>query len=74
MDVKELERIIGKPLRRRPEGFGITVSEYTKIYGCGKRMARSMLESGLEKGLQKEEMLHTNSNGGKVLVYFIPDK
>jgi len=70
MDVVDLEKVIGKPLRIRSDGFGITVSEYQKIYGCGKRTAQIMLESGVEKGLKKEEMGIKNK-GGKVTVYFL---
>jgi hypothetical protein len=70
MDVKELESLIGKPLRIRPEGFGITVTEYMQYYGCGKKTAMEMLESGVEKGLKKEEMLR-KGKGGKVAVYYL---
>lgn len=72
MDVNKLEGLIGKPpdRRRRPEGFGITVPEYMKLYGCGRTVARNMLESGVEKGMEKEEML---VHDGRVVVYYFPE-
>ena len=73
MDVSKLEKIIGKPIRARPDGFGITVSEYMKLYRCGKQTAQSMLNSGVEKGLLKEEM-NVKGRGGRVIVYYLKDE
>jgi len=69
---RDLENLIGKPPRVRPDGFGFTVSEYMERYGVGNQLAKQKLEEGIETGkMKKEEMLWHST---KAVVYYFLDE
>lgn len=67
----DLERAGLEPLLKRPDGFGITVLEYSTRYGCSRDIARNILNKAVtERILDMHIML--SLRGGKIAVYHRP--
>lgn len=67
--IELLDKEVGEPLLPRPEGFGITVTEYSEEKECSNDMARKVLETAIKKGIMKKEKMITGS-GASPYVYF----
>jgi hypothetical protein len=71
MDVTLLKELKNPP-RRREEGFGITVAEFSRGKNCGEEMARNFLNKAVEEGILVKEYMSIKGKAGRVAVYYRP--